>query len=374
MIFISTHAPAGGATARGPYNGFRFGHFYSRPCGRGDFRGKTQQTTSLLFLLTPLREGRPWQTNFEEMAKKFLLTPLREGRPTVMDFVAANVSHISTHAPAGGATDAGDGASYWSIGISTHAPAGGATPAHMGRSARGCHFYSRPCGRGDGDKWLQNDQRNIYFYSRPCGRGDAKMAVTITDEEGFLLTPLREGRRVFRSAALTNSRNFYSRPCGRGDETGAGREISPGHFYSRPCGRGDRKGLDLDAQKLVFLLTPLREGRPDSDASMPNWSLFLLTPLREGRLCRVCHEASGLQRISTHAPAGGATKPEAAISSPATISTHAPAGGATRAKPCKSGQRKHFYSRPCGRGDQHGPNICVVTNIDFYSRPCGRGD
>ena len=43
----------------------------------------------------------------------------------------------------------------------------------------------------------------------------------------------------------------------------------------------------------------------------------------------MCHEASGLHRISTHAPAGGATR---------AICGSLPACG-------------NFYSRPCGRGD-----------------------
>ena len=57
-------------------------------------------------------------------------------------------------------------------------------------------------------------------------------------------------------------------------------------------------------------------------------SLFLLTPLREGRHDQKMLEMYGYI-ISTHAPAGGATKPEDATSSPAT----------------------NFYSPPCGRGD-----------------------
>ena len=102
-------------------------------------------------------------------------------------------------------------------------------------------------------------------------------------------------------------------------------------------------------------------------------TLFLLTPLREGRrrtfeCC--CHVIS----ISTHAPAGGATR----------FGVHAQNAG------------DDFYSRPCGRGDA---SRCIVIesidkisthapaggatrhehkkriNIaDFYSRPCGRGD
>ena len=33
----------------------------------------------------------------------------------------------------------------------------------------------------------------------------------------FLLTPLREGRRPFRTPRARRSHYFYSRPCGRGD-------------------------------------------------------------------------------------------------------------------------------------------------------------
>ena len=100
---ISTHAPAGGATAPTASAAPPRFHFYSRPCGRGDYI----------------------------VHHKRALTP------------------ISTHAPAGGATRADEQAVR--IGhISTHAPAGGAT-----RFPRWCrhsnkpYFYSRPCGRGD---------------------------------------------------------------------------------------------------------------------------------------------------------------------------------------------------------------------------------
>ena len=36
--FISTHAPAGGATVDGALDRKNLPNFYSRPCGRGDFR------------------------------------------------------------------------------------------------------------------------------------------------------------------------------------------------------------------------------------------------------------------------------------------------------------------------------------------------
>ena len=57
----------------------------------------------------------------------FLLTPLREGRLSMMDFVNIRFS------------------------ISTHAPAGGATCLAITPCIRSSYFYSRPCGRGDID-------------------------------------------------------------------------------------------------------------------------------------------------------------------------------------------------------------------------------
>ena len=102
-------------------------NFYSRPCGRGDRsnrrRGKCRKNT---FLLTPLREGRR-QIRLAERAPRiisthapaggatetpclfanirstFLLTPLREGRPPAA-LLPPVFLEISTHAPAGGAT------------------------------------------------------------------------------------------------------------------------------------------------------------------------------------------------------------------------------------------------------------------------------
>ena len=122
--------------------------FYSRPCGRGDFKSSAASAMSAIFLLTPLREGRldhvrqlvrseaisthaPAGGATEDRAAPsvkelflltplregrrgldlaaewagftFLLTPLREGRREIA-LLKANTYNISTHAPAGGAT------------------------------------------------------------------------------------------------------------------------------------------------------------------------------------------------------------------------------------------------------------------------------
>ena len=258
---ISTHAPAGGATVgdctvRAIAKGFlltplregrptRCGqyhraaqYFYSRPCGRGDRRRRVAGDKQRQFLLTPLREGRPALVNHNDAGRI-----------------------ISTHAPAGGATCSATVAvaivlpflltplregrhsfpvsRYSPFAISTHAPAGGATISSAPASGPRSNFYSRPCGRGD-------DQAEGF-----C----AKMAV-------FLLTPLREGRRS------PERRNTGFLP----------------YFYSRPCGRGDACELQAAVAAVLFLLTPLREGRPvKQDGAFAGYA------------------------ISTHAPAGGAT-------------------------------------------------------------------
>ena len=113
----------------------------------------------------------------------------------------------------------------------------------------------------------------------------------------FLLTPLREGRRS-RCLRTERRNHFYSRPCGRGDGAVRSGRRGPRNFYSRPCGRGDSRGLH----------------RPGH---------------RKG------------------------------------ISTHAPAGGATRSQIITSAISSHFYSRPCGRGDAK--HVLSVTYPDVIS-------
>ena len=123
-------------------------YFYSRPCGRGDLA---------------VCGGRG-------MERLFLLTPLREGRLPQLD-AAGEIGIISTHAPAGGATQ--DYHRYpRHRPISTHAPAGGATRISTASNCWSTYFYSRPCGRGDTTSCSETAGR-INFYSRPCGRGDS---------------------------------------------------------------------------------------------------------------------------------------------------------------------------------------------------------
>ena len=235
----------------------------------------------------------------------FLLTPLREGR----------------HAVIGIALD-GDI-------ISTHAPAGGATPAGRSRCRpEASYFYSRPCGRGDATA-----QESTGFWMSISTHAPAGGATLICDgavrSGKFLLTPLREGRlwaamavaatyfisthapaggaTIFCEESRRVWKNFYSRPCGRGDvirspELGA--SVISTHA---PAGGATPAPPAYCSWIKRFLLTPLREGRPKTALQSPRCAIFLLTPLREGRL-KAHHLYQRVFIISTHAPAGGATR------------------------------------------------------------------
>ena len=121
-------------------------------------------------------------------------------------------------------------------------------------------FYSRPCGRGDRSR-PPAGQGGSYFYSRPCGRGDQRRPCRQTVRTGFLLTPLREGRRMESSTFPSPSRNFYSRPCGRGDleQEGVTMEMKIISTHA-PAGGATSLACSWSMSIILFLLTPLREG------------------------------------------------------------------------------------------------------------------
>ena len=165
------------------------------------------------------------------------------------------------------------------------------------------YFYSRPCGRGDGGRKTSFSAFR-YFYSRPCGRGD------------------------FCSSEMLPAMSFISTHAPAGGATPEFCVTPPScaHFYSRPCGRGDQVYRRGRISGTISTHAPAGGATGDDDAQ--HWRyLFLLTPLREGRRGQLFR-----RRISM-------------------ISTHAPAGGATRSRATSGSPRKHFYSRPCGRGD-----------------------
>ena len=167
---------------------------------------------------------------------------------------------------------------------------------------------------------------------------------------GFLLTPLREGRLSWCCARLLRMRISTHAPAGGATFFALVQNPIVVNFYSRPCGRGDEASL--------------REGKWISGK-------FLLTPLREGRPLRVWY-GQDVAVISTHAPAGGATRHVSAASWLAVFLLTPLREGRLHLRP-EHRRRTYFYSRPCGRGDETGA-VGAQLRFDFYSRPCGRGD
>ena len=126
-------------------------------------------------------------------------------------------------------------------------------------------------------------------------------------KEKFLLTPLREGRRRVLSTGLAMPSYFYSRPCGRGDWAMLCTDSTGKNFYSRPCGRGDDNAKRKARVKFqISTHAPAGGATRRKQRRRCRLALFLLTPLREGRLLSLVGGALPRQ-ISTHAPAGGAT-------------------------------------------------------------------
>ena len=168
-----------------------------------------------------------------------------------------------------------------------------------------------------------------YFYSRPCGRGDAVVPVMPISVWIFLLTPLREGRLVQRRIVILGIRISTHAPAGGATSVSLYAGISTAFLLtplregrrSRTCCLQNGRSISTHAPAggatssasvisscgRIFLLTPLREGRRKRRRSFVNDRVFLLTPLREGRLIGFTFN-NVHSRISTHAPAGGATQ------------------------------------------------------------------
>ena len=217
MVQISTRAPAGGATRKGANTESLGQNFYSRPCGRGD---QLNVLSKFLF-------------------DNFYSRPCGRGDLQVLD-VLTDTEPISTHAPAGGATKLG-------------------VPTFFQKN----YFYSRPCGRGDGYSDIRTAGSYAYFYSRPCGRGDIKRGAGNAPPFSISTHAPAGGATELLVLPIPLILNFYSRPCGRGDAKARCEAYAEEHFYSRPCGRGDALALSYKVStRVLFLLTPLREGRP----------------------------------------------------------------------------------------------------------------
>ena len=192
-IKISTHAPAGGATATSQDE--HLGEIISTHAPAGGATKEADMSIQSGIISTHAPAGgatQPglWKTPVDVL---FLLTPLREGRPPA--------AHLQHRPPS----------------ISTHAPAGGATGQRRDAVVGKIDFYSRPCGRGDVSGRISAVTALISTHA-PAGGATGSNIKAKTVSAVFLLTPLREGRPGRESIKTRPAPYFYSRPCGRGDD------------------------------------------------------------------------------------------------------------------------------------------------------------
>ena len=128
--------------------------------------------------------------------------------------------------------------------------------------------------------------------------------------------------------------DFYSRPCGRGDLDYWNMARREGlDFYSRPCGRGDCIPYIRYTSWFPISTHAPAGGATRSPLRWPGRCSphFYSRPCGRGDMKSVL-SVCGDVLISTHAPAGGATGYCCILSSNSSISTHAPAGGATQVR------------------------------------------
>ena len=168
----------------------------------------------------------------------FLLTPLREGR-LYRWYEKNGCGEISTHAPAGGATEDALDAAHKAI-ISTHAPAGGATLRTSASVCPSARFLLTPLREGRRSRNRRSSARTV-----------------------FLLTPLREGR-----------------PCRDAGRAAAGPPIST---HAPAGGATVVRAVFQDPLDGISTHAPAG-GATVSACEATGMSVFLLTPLREGRL------------------------------------------------------------------------------------------
>ena len=233
-------------------------HFYSRPCGRGDPSAGSPYTTPGQFLLTPLREGRRSMINTKHVLSVFLLTPLREGRR-----------------PWGRRGSTQNGFLL--------------TPLREGRRASSqmrtniCGFLLTPLREGRLYEHKQHRRAENISTHAPAGGATCELQAAVAAVL-FLLTPLREGRPLRSPSPLRSWAYFYSRPCGRGDPE-AIIKIAETLTISTHAPAGGATGSDVLPFSRIAISTHAPAGGATYAVGVSGreGELFLLTPLREGR-------------------------------------------------------------------------------------------
>ena len=169
----------------------------------------------------------------------FLLAPLREGRPMQSCGTSASTRNFYSRPYARG---------------NLRLPAAG--------SAVRCNFYSRPYARGD--TTLTDFIRNTpLFLLAPLREGRLQLGVEVILHDAISTpAPTRGATRTFAVGLGSSGLNFYSRPYERGDVSERPQQQRHHAISTRAPTRGATRAVRLRASiSAQFLLAPLREGR-----------------------------------------------------------------------------------------------------------------
>ena len=254
---------------------------------------------------------------------------------------------ISTHAPAQGATTRNHEFPA-GVTISTHAPAQGATiwialglafrhrfqlthprrvrPSSVPLSHTRCHFNSRT--RAGCDRfWLIFCRDRRYFNSRTRAGCDRCITRQARKRSNFN-SRTRAGCDKSAGSFVIENIDFNSRTRAGCDFAGIVRRLIPLISTHAPAQGATRTG-QTSSGGWRFQLTHPRRVRPLCAGTLGAVERFQLTHPRRVRP-RFYERFDQKCKISTHAPAQGATRITGTVLRDGTISTHAPAQGATR--------------------------------------------
>ncbi len=279
--------------------------FNPRPRAGGDAPPQILATASWLFQSTPPRGGRPFRRMIGRISGPGFNPRPRAGGD---DGRIGDVEDVSA--------------------VSIHAPARGATVFGSAKSRAWCEFQSTPPRGGRPDAGLSSHRLGLVSIHAPA-RGATSAASALPLGYAFQSTPPRGGRHQAPRQPCRHAPVSIHAPA-RG-ATGAPDRPGPwsNRFNPRPRAGGDGTlTISGNATDGVSIHAPAR-GATDLQMVVDTAAgLFQSTPPRGGRL-RLVRAVADSDRVSIHAPARGATRAFGELIEKIRVSIHAPARGAT---------------------------------------------
>ena len=188
------------------------------------------------------------------------------------------------------------------------------------------------------------------------------MPVVASRTFSFLLTPLREGRRSGGGGGTSGYQISTHAPAGGATYSMQWEQGCLFISTHAPAGGATETRPPPTLRRCISTHAPAGGATYEILQKISHFFVFLLTPLREGRRGRQ-GPPDGRSNFYSRPCGRGDEKHPGPDWSDETISTHAPAGGATRESLYRAqAPAADFYSRPCGRGDEL-PDSSVVAMV-----------